>query len=110
MKRVIKKPVAVEKEVIKVVEMGSEIVTDNSKEFEDVLGKEVAIFCVIYIYSGTLVGVNETHVVLENAKIVYETGAFTSPDWKDAQALPAKEVKVRKDMVECHFEVCRGGK
>jgi len=110
MKRIIKKPVTVEKVVEKVIEMGSELVTDNSKEFEDMLGKEVALFCAIYIYAGTLIRVNDTHVVLENASIVYETGAFTATKWADAQRLPAKEVKVRKDMVESHFEVSRASK
>lgn len=110
MKRIIKKPVTVEKVVEKVIEMGHELVTDNSKEFEDMLGKEVALFCAIYIYAGTLIGVNDTHVVLENASIVYETGAFTATKWADAQRLPAKEVKIRKDMVESHFEVSRASK
>jgi len=73
---------------------------DETQEFMDAIGSEVVIFGMIYIYSGKLVGVNETHIVLENAKIVYETGAFTSPNWKDAQALPTKDHKVRKSAIE----------
>lgn len=52
------------------------------------IGKTVTFFCANYIYTGKLVGVNTTCVLLEEPKIVYETGAFTSPSWKDAQALP----------------------
>ena len=52
------------------------------------LGKNVTLFCDTYIYTGKLVGVNETCVKLESAAIVYETGAFSSKDWKDAQELP----------------------
>jgi len=52
------------------------------------MGETVTLFCLNYIYTGRLVGVNDTYVKLENPKIVYETGAFTSKDWKDAQALP----------------------
>ena len=52
------------------------------------MGKEVALFCANYIYAGKLVGVNDTFVKLEGAKIVYETGELTSATWKDAQALP----------------------
>lgn len=52
------------------------------------LGQVVTLFCGIYIYTGKLVGVNDTCVKLVEAKIVYETGAFTDKAWKDAQPLP----------------------
>ena len=52
------------------------------------LGKTVTLFCSAYIYTGKLVGVNETCVKLQDAKIVYETGPFTDKLWKDAQPLP----------------------
>ena len=52
------------------------------------LGETVTLFCASYIYTGKLVGVNETCVLLENAKIVYETGPFTETQWRDAQTLP----------------------
>ncbi len=52
------------------------------------MGQTVTLFCLNYIYTGLLVGVNETYVKLEKAKVVYETGAFAEKDWKDAQSLP----------------------
>ena len=52
------------------------------------MGERVTLFCMNYIYTGKLVGVNDTFVKLENAAVVYETGAFTDKSWKDAQALP----------------------
>ena len=107
MKRIVKKPVVTERVVEKVTEMKDELVTVESAEFEDLLGKNVCVFCAIYIYAGTLVGVNGKHVVLENAGIVYETGPFDGKQWKDYQKLPAKEVKVRIDMIESYFEVVR---
>lgn len=54
------------------------------------LNERVTLFCANYIYTGKLAGVNETCVLLEDASIVYETGAFTEKNWKDAQALPNK--------------------
>ena len=60
----------------------------ENEGFLALLGQTVTLFCVNYIYTGKLVGVNQTCVLLENPKIVYETGAFTTKDWKDAQALP----------------------
>jgi hypothetical protein len=52
------------------------------------LGKRVMLFCLNYIYAGTLSGVNQTCVQLEDAAIVYETGAFDKKTFTDAQKLP----------------------
>ena len=51
------------------------------------LGRKVELFCVNYIYTGVLEGVNSTCVLLKDAKIVYETGAFNNKTYADAQAL-----------------------
>jgi hypothetical protein len=52
------------------------------------LGKPVILFCLNYIYTGTLTGVNQSCVLLENPSIVYETGAFDKTTFVDAQKLP----------------------
>ena len=52
------------------------------------MGENVTLFCLNYIYTGRLVGVNDIFVKLEKASVVYETGAFSDPKFKDAQALP----------------------
>ena len=52
------------------------------------LGEQVLLFCLNYIYTGKLLGVNDTCVMLENARVVYETGAFSDKTFKDAQTLP----------------------
>lgn len=52
------------------------------------MGKRITLFCVNYIYTGNLVGVNENCVKLSNAAIVYETGELNTQSWKDAQPLP----------------------
>lgn len=52
------------------------------------LGERVTLFCLNYIYTGKLAGVNGDCVLLEDAAIVYETGALTDKAWKDAQKLP----------------------
>jgi hypothetical protein len=71
---------------------------------ESLLGKEVTFFCVNYIYAGKLVGVNSTCVKLENPKIVYETGAFSEENWKDAQALPKQYFYLMLSAVESFGE------
>ncbi len=65
-----------------------EVVEVENEGLISLLGKEVTFFCMNYIYAGKLIGVNETCVLLEKPKIVYETGSFSSKDWKDAQKLP----------------------
>lgn len=52
------------------------------------LDKTVTIFCSGYIYTGKLVGVNDSCVKLSDAKIVYDIGALNTKTWSDAQALP----------------------
>jgi hypothetical protein len=76
----------------------------EKEDLESLLGKEVTFFCVNYIYAGKLVGVNSTCVKLENPKIVYETGAFSEKEWKDAQALPKPYFYLRLSAVESFGE------
>ena len=56
--------------------------------FEALLGETITVFCLNYIYTGKLTGVNDSCILLESPKIVYETGPFNEPSWKDAQSLP----------------------
>ena len=66
---------------------------------EKLLGERITLFCLNYIYTGKLVGVNETCVLLSDPAIVYETGPFTDAKWKDAQTLP-HEWYVMKSAIE----------
>ena len=75
------------------------VVEVSGEGLESLLGETVTLFCAVYIYTGKLIGVNTTSVKLENPKIVYETGAFDTPTWKDAQALP-NEIYIMTAMVE----------
>lgn len=60
----------------------------NENVLENLLGETVTFFSLNYIYTGKLTGVNSMYVVLEDPKIVYETGSFDTKDWINAQALP----------------------
>jgi hypothetical protein len=66
---------------------------------EGLLGEPVTLFCLNYIYAGKLVGVNEKYVKLEKASVVYETGAFTDMQFKDAQPLP-RDLYVLQSAIE----------
>lgn len=69
---------------------------------EALLGENVTVWCLNYIYAGRLVGVNEHDIILESPKIVYETGELTTPGFSDAQELPAKEWRIRTAVIESY--------
>lgn len=60
----------------------------ETEGLEKLLGERVTLFCMNYIYTGKLDGVNDSCVLLTDAAIVYETGPFGEKAWRDAQALP----------------------
>lgn len=62
--------------------------TNEEEGLLALIGKKVTLFCGVYIYAGTLIGVNEKCVKLKDAFIVYETGELTTGTFKDAQKLP----------------------
>lgn len=76
----------------------------NDEGLIGLMGKRVTFFCMNYIYTGKLVGVNDADVMLEDPAIVYETGAFNEKNWKDAQPLPYS-IYIRLSSVEAYGEV-----
>lgn len=66
----------------------TQVIEVDNEGLISLLGKKVTLFCMNYIYTGVLEGVNEKVVKLNNAAIVYETGSFTDSSFKDAQKLP----------------------
>ena len=83
-----------------------EVIEVESEGLLALLGKTITLFCANYIYTGKLVGVNNSCVKLSSAKIVYETGAFTEKEWSDAQALP-NDLYVQLGLIES-FTILKG--
>lgn len=71
----------------------------DGEGLESLMGENVLIFCMNYIYSGRLTGVNDTCILLENGGIVYETGSFTSAEFKDFQKV-ADKFYVKSNTIE----------
>jgi len=67
------------------------------------LDKQVLIFCLNYIYTGKLSGVNTNDILLTDPAIVYETGAFNSSSFADAQKLP-NNLYIRTSAIESYSE------
>jgi hypothetical protein len=71
---------------------------------ESLLGEKVQLWCMNYIYTGKLIGVNDKDVLLTEAKVVYETGALDADAWSDAQPLP-HDLYVRTAAIESYSKV-----
>jgi hypothetical protein len=79
------------------------VITEVEGEgLEALLGENVLLFCMNYIYTGKMVGVNSVFVKLEGAKIVYETGSFSDKNYTDAQNLPTGEWYVQISAIESY--------
>lgn len=76
-----------------------QVVEVEDEGFLALMDQVITIFSLNYIYTGKLIGVNETCVLLKDPSIVYETGSFTNKDWEDAQKLP-NEIYVQLGCVE----------
>jgi hypothetical protein len=64
------------------------VVEVENEGLNSLLGEFVTIWCLNYIYSGKLEGVNEHDILLTNAFLVYTTGPLCDKKFEDAQALP----------------------
>jgi hypothetical protein len=80
------------------------LVDSKSEGLVSLMGKQVILFCANYFYAGELAGVNKTQVMLKNPSIVYETGAFTSKGYQDAQRLHVDTLYVRIPAIEAYAE------
>jgi hypothetical protein len=67
---------------------------------EALLGQKVTLFCMNYFYTGKLIGVNKTCVLLEDPSIVYDTGSFSNKEYADCQSLCVKVFYVQIAAIE----------
>ena len=79
-----------------------ETVETNDDGLEALLGENVEIWCLNYIYAGKLIGVNCSDIILEDAVVVYETGELGAKEFKDAQKLNPKEWRIRTRTIESY--------
>lgn len=71
----------------------------------ELLGQKVVLLCMVYIYTGKIVGVDENFVELEDPSIIYETGAWSDSTWKDAQPLCVPKCCVNLSAIEAFAAV-----
>jgi len=70
------------------------VVEVEGEGLQALMGEKVILFCMNYFYAGTLAGVNDDCVLLEDGGIVYETGEFTEKAWKDFQKIGSVYVRI----------------
>ena len=106
MKKQVQVPVKVERIVEQVTEMRDEIIEEDGGLMALLKKKaNVLLMCGNYFYYGKLSGVNDTCVELRNPHIVYETGDWSSKDFKDMQKLPSETWLVHISAIESFGEV-----
>lgn len=76
------------------------VVEVEGEGLEALMGEQVMLFGLNYIYAGQLSGVNDSFVQLTGAKIVYETGSFKEEGYKEAQPLPGDVWYVQRGAIE----------
>ena len=74
----------------------------DGEGLEALLDQYVVIWCCNYIYSGKLVGINDTCIKLLEPYMVFETGQFSADSFKDAQKLPSDYHYVNTSGIESY--------
>lgn len=77
-----------------------EVTEAQSEGLKALLGQNVLIFCLNYIYTGKLSRVGKSCILLEDPAIVYETGPFTEKGYSDAQELHVNLWYVNQSAIE----------
>jgi len=70
----------------------------------ELIGKRVLLMCAGYFYEGVLVGMTETFVKLQDAAIVYSTGAWSDKNYADIQKFHKDEWYVCTGLIESFGE------
>lgn len=65
----------------------TQVEENDGTHLENYGGEQVLLKCMNYFYHGVLTEINEESVKLDNAYVVFETGDYSSSDYKDKQAL-----------------------
>jgi hypothetical protein len=79
------------------------IIEDGGGSFlESLLGENVQLWGLNYIYAGKLVAVSDTEVLLEDPYVVYETGELTDEKFHDAQKVATKELGINRGIIESY--------
>jgi len=77
-----------------------QVVEVENEGLVKLMDEVITLMCMNYFYTGKLIGVNETCVLIQNPKIIYETGKWSDGEWADAQELPCEEFYISINSIE----------
>jgi hypothetical protein len=83
------------------MKQAAKVIEVEGKGIVSLMGENITIFSLNYIYTGKLIGVDDDDILLQDARIVYATGSFSDRQWKDAQEL-AEEWYVPRNCIESY--------
>lgn len=85
------------KKVIQVTEVEGE-------GLESFLNKRIFVVCRSYFYAGTLTGINDTCILLEDARFVLQSGSFEGSKFDEAEKVKGGKIYVATNAIEAFFE------
>ena len=72
----------------------------SRRSFREYIGTVITVYCANYIYTGKLVEIDPLYLVLDNSGVVYETGPYSEPEWRDVQMIPKGRWNVMLNSIE----------
>lgn len=81
-------------------EMKKLVIEDKNEGLMKLLGEVITVYCMSFIYSGKLTGVNDDCILLEGARIVYDTGSHDSKNWARSEPMPGGDWYIMKNAIE----------
>ena len=74
----------------------------DGEGLESLLGENIWVWCVNYIYAGKLTGVSEKDIILADAKVVYSTGDLSADSFETAETVPTGTLYIRTSAIESY--------
>lgn len=85
------------KKVIQVTEVEGE-------GLEAFLNKRIFVVCRSYFYAGTLTGISQECILLEDARFVLQSGSFEGSKFDESEKVKGGKIYVSKNSIESFFE------
>ena len=76
----------------------------DTEGLEKLLGENVIFLCMSYFYHGKLIGVNTDDVLLDNPRIVFDTGSWESNGFDSSEAMPG-QLYIRTSAIESYLVI-----
>jgi hypothetical protein len=78
------------------------VIEKEQEGLVSLLGKDVWLWCMNYIYSGTLIGVSHHGAKLANPKVVYKAGDLNKTGFEKSESFMSEHHYVRLNAIESY--------